>query len=356
MKTKSNAILVLLTCLFMFSVPVVTKSEVWESVKKKEINKSFPVDKNSSLFVDNRFGNMTITHWNKPEVLIRVEIESVASQERQAQQNLDRVKIDLRQNGDKVSVITSRENLGKGRNNNERLTVNYFISIPATMKLELTQAYGNITLPSKNEGESDITVKFGNLSAGSFTKYLKLDAKYSNVLVRDLVNASLDLSFCGDVEVGNGKNLSIESKYSTLKIGDLDVLDLDNKFGNLKAGNLKKATIEMKYSDVTINHLSDELRADALDFGTLKIKNLDAGFKLVEAEAHYGTLDIRIAPKASFQINAEKTGDNLSVRDLKETKHTVENKTDHYIEINGGSSRKINFDGNRFSSLKVRTN
>ena len=46
-----------------------------ESIKKKEINKSFNVGKNDILQVDNRYGNITVTHWSKSEVSIRVVIE-----------------------------------------------------------------------------------------------------------------------------------------------------------------------------------------------------------------------------------------------------------------------------------------
>ena len=35
-----------------------------ESIKKKEINKSFNVGKNDILQVDNRYGNITVTHWS----------------------------------------------------------------------------------------------------------------------------------------------------------------------------------------------------------------------------------------------------------------------------------------------------
>lgn len=49
-----------------------------ESIKKKEINKSFNVGKNDILQVDNRYGNITVTHWSKSEVSIRVVIEAKA--------------------------------------------------------------------------------------------------------------------------------------------------------------------------------------------------------------------------------------------------------------------------------------
>lgn len=355
MKTTKKEILGFLTLLFVFNLSVLVKAETSEFVKTKKINKTFSVSRNSLLYVDNRFGNITVSHWNKSEAAIRVEIESVASREQQAQESLDRLKIDLRKDGAKVVAITSWENLKQDGRKNQRLTVNYYISIPATMKLELIQKYGNIALPDKNEGESNITVRYGNVRAGSFTKELHLDAKYSNVTVRDMANASLVLGYCGDVEVGNAKKMIVDSKYSTLKIGNADELELEKKYGNLKTGTVKKADMDVKYSDVTIDRLQEELVAESLNYGTLKIRNLDAGFKLVDVNSRYGTLDIRVSPKAAFRIEAEQLGGNLSIRDLKETKHDVEDKTDHFIEINGGGSGKIRFNGNRYSNLKLHS-
>ena len=49
------------------------------NIKKKEINKSFNVGKNDILQVDNRYGNITVTHWSKSEVSIRVVIEAKAA-------------------------------------------------------------------------------------------------------------------------------------------------------------------------------------------------------------------------------------------------------------------------------------
>lgn len=64
-----------------------------ESIKKKEFNKSFNVDKSDILQVDNRYGNITVTHWSKSEVSIRVVIEAKARNDERAQAIIDRVNI-----------------------------------------------------------------------------------------------------------------------------------------------------------------------------------------------------------------------------------------------------------------------
>ena len=76
-----------------------------ESIKKKEISKSFDVSLSDLLMTDNRYGNTTITHWNKNEVAIRVEIEAKAESADAAQACIDRVNIELKKSG-KTGVIT----------------------------------------------------------------------------------------------------------------------------------------------------------------------------------------------------------------------------------------------------------
>lgn len=139
------------------------------------------------------------------------------------------------------------------------------------MDIDLSQRYGNINLPAKNDGESRVTVKYGNINAGSFTKTLRLDAKYSNVNVRDVVNAFIELGYCGEAGFGNGKQLTVESKYSTLRVGHVDVLKLEKKYGNLKARELGKAFLELKYSDATIDRLVEEMSIGSLDYSTLRV-------------------------------------------------------------------------------------
>ena len=78
-----------------------------ESIKKKEINKSFNVGKNDILQVDNRYGNITVTHWSKSEVSIRVVIEAKARNDEKAQAIIDRVNIRMEKMGNTVSAVTS---------------------------------------------------------------------------------------------------------------------------------------------------------------------------------------------------------------------------------------------------------
>ena len=77
-----------------------------EVVKTKSINRTFQLEANDELEVDNKYGEITVAHWERNEVLIQVEIESRAASEKVAQANLDRITIEMNQWGHGIKAET----------------------------------------------------------------------------------------------------------------------------------------------------------------------------------------------------------------------------------------------------------
>lgn len=325
-----------------------------EYTKQKEINKSFKVGRNDLLQVDNRFGNITVTHWNRQEVSIRVEIETKSRREEHAEKMLDNIKIEIKKTGNTVSAVTSLSGDIKLNNNNDRMTINYFISMPSQLTSDLSQKYGNINLPQQNDGKCTLHVKYGNLNAGSFTADLNLEAKYGNVDIANVKTASFDLGYVGSLVCKDADKLSIDSKYSNLELGAVRRLDLDKKYGNMQIKKLDEGDMDVKYSEVKIDFLKDDLTADGLSYSTLSIKELSPRFTRLEVNARYGNLKLKIPVSASFRIEAENM--KYGNYDIKGFKTTDFSKEDHNFrsEINGGGNRRIYFDGNNYSNLTIR--
>lgn len=329
-----------------------------ESVKKKEISKSFNVSRSDLLLTDNRYGNTTITHWDKNEVQIRVEIEAKAKNDEQAQTTLDRVQIEIKKTGNTISAVTSLKeqssSFWNNGNRNERFTINYFISMPSKLAIDLSQKYGNINLPEKNEGKSTIQVKYGNLNAGSFTQPLDLEVKYGNVKMDDVTRADMDFGYCGSVSIGNAEQINADNKYSNMNIKNCTRIDLENKYGNVSIKSLDKGSIEIKYSEAHIDLLKDRLDVGELAYSSLTIKEISANFSNLSVDAHYGNLNVGIPSRASFKVSAEnmKYG-NYDIRGFNITNSYTEDKVNHYYEINGGKKGEISFDGNNYSNINV---
>lgn len=329
-------------------------AEKAESVKKKEYNKSFNVSLSDLLQVDNRYGNITITHWSKNEVSIQVVVEAKARDSERAQASIDRVKIDLNKSGNVVSAITSLKEQNWSGGNNERLTINYYINIPSKLSIDLSQKYGNINLPEKNEGKSILHAKYGNINGGSFTAQLDLESAYGNVELGSVENAALDLAYCGHASLKNAGSLTIDSKYSNLNLGDVKKLNLEKKYGNIQIQQVGKATMEIKYSKASIDVLTQELIADELDYSTLSVNDVASDFSRIAVSARYGKLNLDLPEKASFTVvaNSIKYG-SYDIKGFNVTRSNVENKTNYRSEVNGGGGGRIEFEGNNYSNLRI---
>lgn len=326
-----------------------------EATKTKTVNKTFRVSNNSELTIENRYGEITLTHWNRDEVAIKVEIESRAANDQTAQANLDRISIEMQQVGNKISAETQFAKSQPQNHQNISFQIRYFVQMPAQLKAELSQKYGNINLPAKDNHEMEIEVKYGNLKAGDFVGKLELEAKYSNATLGNLKDAVLDIAYAGDVEIGNAEKLMVDARYSGLKAQIVKRLQLESKYSNFQIEEVDDAEIEAKYGDGSINRLKNCLKMEEFDYSNLKVKALDKVFKEVRINARYGNVTLAIPASASFKVDADglKYG-SCKLSGFNVSENEIGNDT-HRCTVNGGKQGLIRFNGNGYSNLKIKS-
>lgn len=103
----------------------------------KNYSKTYPVDGNDKLALDNKYGRVTINTWNKNEVKVDVQIKGIASDDETAQKLVDGISISDSKDG---NVISFRTNFGSGNssiwnlfnnmNDRHRAEVNYTVYMP----------------------------------------------------------------------------------------------------------------------------------------------------------------------------------------------------------------------------------
>ncbi len=354
MKTKTKVRYLLLLAMMFIMGSANSWCSTPENVKNKVLNKSFEVSSRDILVTDNRYGNTTISYWDMNEVSVRVEIEVKAKKETLAQEILDCIHIEMRKKDNNTISVSTSFNSQKGSFSGN-FSINYFINIPSQMAINLAQKYGNINLPTKNEGKSSIQIKYGNLKAGSFTQPLDLRVKYGNVNIGDLTKAKIDLGYCDMTSMGNAEELDIDSKYSNIDIKRCGKINISNKYSNVSIESLNKGEMDVKYGDTEIDSLQESLTVDDMAYCTLDINNLSADFRTLEVSARYGNLNVRVSPKASFEVNTEnmKYGKH-KIKGLNITSMIEDDDDTNHYKINNGDGGVINFDGNSYSCILIK--
>lgn len=348
-----------LLCIFalLYTCSLYVKGEEWvsESDKKKEISRTFSVSKSDNLNLDTRYGDITISHWNRNEISIRVVVEAKARNERRVSEMLDYVKIDLNKTGNTVYGSTSIKNFNGG--NNERLSIHYYISMPSQINVSIDHRYGNINLPEDNEGKYDVELSYGKFFGGNFTKDISIEGRYSDFTMGNIKNAALELSYSGRTSIGNANNLVIESRYSSIGLKNVDNLTMEDSYGHLSLEKVKNATLEMKYSEGAIQKLENSLIIGDMAYSNITVREVSANFTRIEADSRYGTLKLYIPKRTAFSVEADdmKYGDyEIKGFNSVDTHKDQSSGVDYRSTVNEGSrQRTIYYEGNRYGNLKI---
>ncbi len=87
--------------------PILGMANNGENIEKRRtISKSYNVGPDDRLSIENSFGNVVITTWDKNEILVEIEIGVNAPSEEKAQQMMDLINVKDNQGGHDISFKT----------------------------------------------------------------------------------------------------------------------------------------------------------------------------------------------------------------------------------------------------------
>lgn len=247
------------------------------SEKSKNYSKSYPMDANDKLSIDNRYGNVVVKTWSKAEAKIDVEIKSGASSDATAQKMIDAISISDSKMGNVISFHTNINSGNNGslwdlfnnRNGDHKTEVNYTIYMPAKNALDIRNRYGSMELPDF-EGRVTIDCAYGNVEAKSLT----------------------------------GGDNQINVKYGNARIDALNSADVVVKYGNLDLGSVDKLNFSIGNGATRIGRVKTSANINARYAGGVQIDNLDKNFKSFSYSASYSNIKVGVdnSSNANFDV------------------------------------------------------
>ena len=156
--------------------------------------------------------------------------------------------------------------------------------IPAGCNLVLSSKYSGIELEDIN-GTASFTLYNDKLYGGNVNNYLSIEAKYSTIELKAVMDVAADL-YNTDLETSSMGNLSIESKYSKVRTGDAANITINSYSDKYSFGNTGNIKFTDKYSDLKAE-VSRDLILDCYT-STVSI----AGMNNVDLISKYGKYEL----------------------------------------------------------------
>lgn len=230
----------------------------YEFVKTKAVNKSYNVSSSDKLNIENSFGSVKVTTWDRNEIKVDVEIEVSANTESLAQKMLDRITVSDGKSGNEISFKTSMKDVNNSKGEKSSMEINYTISMPASNGLTVKNDFGSTVIPDFR-GEVDLTSKFGSLTTGNLSSIKNIHVEFGKANLANITSApvtikfskavisklsgsiKLNLEFCNSVRLNLDNSLTsldLKTSYSTVNLKPIGGLqasyNIFTSFGSFK--------------------------------------------------------------------------------------------------------------------------
>ena len=276
----------------------------------KDIRKEFPVSQNTRLELSNMYGNVDIVNREESLLTIEVKVQVNTRDKEKADDILNKVHISIDQSGDVVRAVTDLDddfgNILRGSNgNNGGLEINYTVTMPKTLPINLSHKYGGVYIDELT-GTSTIDVKYGKLTINRFLHdskepLSKIYLSYSKGTIQDARWIELDIKY-SQVNITDSKALAVLSKYSKVFVTSGSSIVSESKYDTYEVGKLNNLITNAAYGHFVINELSGKLQVET-KYTDVLVDKISSGFELIKINSSYGTYKLGIDPAASYKIN-----------------------------------------------------
>jgi hypothetical protein len=300
----------------VLSAPVLSLAQ--QVKKQRMINKSYPVTADDKLEIDNQFGNVAVSTWDKNEITVDIEIGARAATDERAQEIMNKLDVKDSKDGHTIAFKTTVDEIhnggkNKGNEGERSFYIDYIIHMPTGNRLEIENSFGKTEI-GDFKGLVSLTSKFGSLNTGKLDNVDLIDVEFGKAFLTEVNNGRVIFKYNdqsrigkvnGDVKItsefsgnvqftvaDNIKELNLFESYSTVRMvvekslsADIDVHTSFGSFRNESSFNINenKESDENDYGpkfDKDYSGRAGEGRAKIRiksSFGTVRLSYSGAG-------------------------------------------------------------------------------
>ncbi len=148
---------------------------------RKQIKKEYAINPKGEVALYNKYGKIEVKTSTNNKVTIDIEIIVNANSEKSAKETFDRINFDFYNDENYVKAMTMIESkVSWGwNNNNADYTINYYVNMPKTCRLDLNNKYGDSYI-SYLDASAKVDVKYGNFKMDGLSENLMVTLGYGN--------------------------------------------------------------------------------------------------------------------------------------------------------------------------------
>lgn len=271
--------------------------------KQKTIKKTYIVNSNAGIDIDNKYGNITVSTWDEDKIDLDITIKVNGANENWVNERLNSIDVEITALKSMVTAVTSLGNSSlKSRGSNNSFEINYIIKIPKNGSVKLVNKYGNISTLNL-ESTTDISCRYGKVNLA------KLNGSSNKVEIAYCQNSTIDYIKNGNIEarysglkINDSGNLNLDASYTDVVLNDGQNIKYDCNYGNLKFHKINSLTGFGNYLTVSIAEVLNNFNLDT-NYSKISIGTMNEKAGNISVNAGYTDISIGYNPNYAFDFD-----------------------------------------------------
>lgn len=315
-----------------------------QSVKKtKHFEKTFAVERNTEINIENKYGNIHLVNWEKDSVRFDVTLMVIDSK----QSKIDKIfeQVDVAFSKTPFHIIAQTEFKGSNTfwneisdltksvlNSEQQTSIDYFVYLPNCLNIKINNRFGNVYVSDYN-GKLEAVVSNGSFQALDLNGESTVHVEFGSAMIDHLESANIKLNFA-ELDLKTAKMIQVESRSSEIKAEEIDVLKIDSKRDKLNIKKLGWMNGSASFSRVKIDNLNNSL-SFSTEYGNVDLLNISAGLTDFSLTSYYTNVSVYFFEDFASQleiVHSKKCKINLSAKMFETENQIVDNDSEKHIQ------------------------
>jgi hypothetical protein len=359
-KTKAMNFKITFTLFFIFISQFLLHGQSYS--EKRTFQKTFLVNKEMTLEINNKYGTIHLTTWNKDSVSVRAEIEAFASSESKLGKMFEGININFSESSFQIiarTEFTQSINMlfesFKGMTKklipfDSRVQINYFVSLPENINLKIENKYGDVYMEN-NSSDLSVSISNGSFKANILNKASKINLTFCDATINKIATGNLDASF-SEVVIQESKNLSISSISSRFDLNKTEIIHTESRRDKFFIGTLNSVEGDAYFTDFKIDELKEDIRL-ITKYGSIYIDMIDKSVQQININSGYTDIGLTFDPAVSYNLDMRHINAFVTIpeKDVRLEKKAINEEKKEYMTFgtvgrNPGNI-KVKIDANR---------
>jgi hypothetical protein len=309
----------------------------------KEFHKEYKAGANTTLDINNKYGDVIIQSWDKDQVVIDVKVTVDIPNKEKAEKLLGYIDVQFSEGENLISaktVIDDKFNFTGWSGDSKKFSIDYNVKMPVETALTLSNKYGNSDI-NELHGLVNMIIKYGDINAGKLTRgnvkpLNTLNLAYGKGEIEEAGWLDLTIRYCGNMEIAKSQAILLDSKYSKLSLGETSSVVGESKYDNIRIESVNNLVLENGYTETNIGRLTKKLNYKG-SYGSFSIEQIPEGFESVDVDTHYMGVKLGIEESASYKLDAKVSYGGLKYNEenFKNHRRIIENNSHEISGIVG---------------------